>query len=134
MQGSFKPLPTDTLTTWWHRGVQLVADEIRALVRVSRVDNPDAALLSPEQTFFLRENLKLRLLNARLAVLSRQLETARGDMLAASAALGKYFEANARKTVLATGLMKQIQGQMQTLELPRVDDTLSALEVAAAGR
>ncbi len=48
----------------------------RELVRVSRIDQPEAALLAPEQVFFLRENIKLRLLNARLGLLARQMEQA----------------------------------------------------------
>jgi len=35
------------------------------------VNSPDALLLNPSQSYFARENLKLRLLNARLALLSR---------------------------------------------------------------
>jgi uroporphyrin-3 C-methyltransferase len=50
--------------------IHQVWSEVRDLVRVTRVDEPEAALLAPEQAFFLRENLKLRLLNARLALLS----------------------------------------------------------------
>ena len=37
-----------------------------------RIDQPEAMLLAPDQAFFLRENLKLRLLNARLALLARR--------------------------------------------------------------
>jgi uroporphyrin-3 C-methyltransferase len=59
---------------------------------VSRIDQPEAALLSPEQSFFLRENLKLRLLNARLALLSRQTDSVRADLASAGAWLGKYFD------------------------------------------
>jgi 2-dehydro-3-deoxyglucarate aldolase/4-hydroxy-2-oxoheptanedioate aldolase len=44
-------------------------------------------LIAPEQAFFLRENLKLRLLNARLALLSRQFDTAQADLSDALAAL-----------------------------------------------
>ena len=58
-------------------------DEMRSLVRVTRIEQPEAMLLAPEQAFFLRENLKLRLLNARLALLSRQFDTAQADLQAA---------------------------------------------------
>ncbi|MCX8522044.1 MAG: uroporphyrinogen-III C-methyltransferase, partial [Rhodoferax sp.] len=67
----------DGLVAWWWRMAKAVEQEFRSLVRVSRIENPDAALLSPEQSFFLRENLKLRLLNARLGLLSRQVDSAR---------------------------------------------------------
>jgi uroporphyrin-3 C-methyltransferase len=119
---------------WWERALAILAQETRKLVRVSRIEQPEAALLSPEQSFFLRENLKLKLLNARLGLLARQLESARADLAAASAALNKYFDPDSRKTQTASGLLQQVQSQMKATELPRVDDTLAALATAAAGR
>ena len=114
--------------------VSAIRDEARKLLRVSRIEQPEAALLSPEQSFFLRENFKLRLLNARLGLLSRQTDAARADLLSASVWLGKYFDQNARKTQAASQLLQQIQSQLKTSELPRLDETMAALATAAAGR
>ena len=132
--GSLRQPDTESAPSWWQRGLQLVGEEARNLLRVSRIEQPEAALLSPEQSFFVRENLKLKLLNARLGLLARQLESARADLASASGVLNKYFDPASRKTQSAAGLLQQIQGQMKTLELPRVDDTLAALTTAAAGR
>ena len=126
--------PTESVSSWWMRLGLVVRDEVRSLVRVSRVEEPDAAMLSPEQSFFLRENLKLKLRNARLGLLSRQVDAARADLSAASRSLGKYFDASSRKTQAATALLLQVQGQMKALEVPRVEETLAALATAAAGR
>jgi uroporphyrin-3 C-methyltransferase len=131
---SLKRKPEESMTTWWVRLGTLVQEEVRKLVRVSRIEYPDAALLSPEQSFFLRENLKLKLLNARLGLLSRQIDSVRADLASASIAMGRYFDASSRKTQTAIGLLQQVRGQMKALELPRVDDTLAALATAAAGR
>ena len=116
------------------RALLSVQDEARKLLRVSRIDQPEAALLSPEQAFFLRENLKLRLLNARLGLLARQTDTARTDLQSANAWLVKYFDPSARQTQVVSQLLAQIQSQLKTSELPRLDDTLAALATAAAGR
>ena len=124
----------EPVLTWWSRIVQQIQDELRSLVRVSTIEDPDAALLSPEQSFFLRENLKLRLLNARLGLLSRQIESARGDLGTAALAMGHFFDAGSRKTQTAVALLQQVQSQMRALEIPRIDDTLAALSTAAAGR
>ena len=132
--GSLKRQDAETLPTWWQRALQLVGNEARGLLRVSRIEQPEAALLSPEQSFFVRENLKLKLLNARLGLLARQLESSRADLGAASMSLNKYFDPTSRKTQNAATLLQQVQGQMKTLELPRVDETLAALATAAAGR
>jgi len=114
--------------------VHAVQEEARKLLRVSRIEQPEAALLSPEQSFFLRENLKLRLLNARLGLLSRQTDTARADLASAGTWLGKYFDPASRKTQAAAQMLQQIQSQLKTSELPRLDETMAALATAAAGR
>ncbi len=137
LQRSPEPLKRkaeESVTTWWARIAQEVADELRSLVRVSRVETPEAALLSPEQAFFLRENLKLKILNARLGLLARQTDSARADLATANANLSRYFDNSSRKTQTALNLLQQVQTQMKSLELPRLDDTLAALSTAAAGR
>ncbi|MDP2257087.1 MAG: uroporphyrinogen-III C-methyltransferase [Polaromonas sp.] len=122
------------LQGWSQRMLGSLWDEARQLLRVSRIEQPEAALLAPEQSFFLRENLKLRLLNARLGLLSRQTDSARADLLSANAWLGKYFDPASRKTQVALQLLAQVQSQLKTSELPRLDDTMTALATAAAGR
>ena len=82
----------------------------------------------------MRENLKLRVLNARLALLSRQTDAARADLVTSGTWLGKYFDPASRKTQAATQLLQQVQGQLKGSELPRLDDTMAALATAAAGR
>ena len=123
---------------WWQaalqRGWEVVRDEARGLVRVSRIDQPEAILLAPDQTFFLRENLKLKLLNARLGVLARQHESARADLAAATAALNKYFDPASRRTQNAASTLQTALASMKAAEQPRLDETLSALATAAAGR
>lgn len=123
-----------SLSAWSQRTLDNLREEARKLLRVSRIEQPEAALLSPEQSFFLRENLKLRLLNARLALLSRQTDSVRADLASASAWLGKYFDPSSRKTQAAAQLLAQVQGQLKTSELPRLDETMAALATAAAGR
>ncbi|SFU86151.1 uroporphyrin-3 C-methyltransferase [Polaromonas sp. YR568] len=123
-----------SLSGWSQRTMDTLREEGRKLLRVSRIDQPEAALLSPEQSFFLRENLKLRLLNARLGLLSRQTDSVRADLASASAWLNKYFDPSSRKTQTAAQLLAQVQGQLKTSELPRLDETMAALATAAAGR
>jgi uroporphyrin-III C-methyltransferase len=108
--------------------------EVKALVRVTRIDEPDAALIAPEQAWFLRENIKLRLLNARLALLSRQFDTAQADLRDAIGSLDRYFDRSARRVVLTADLVRQVAGQARQVSLPRPDETLAALSAAQAGR
>ncbi len=108
--------------------------EIKSLVRVSRVDQPEALLLAPEQAYFLRENLKLRLLNARLSLLSRQFETAQYDLRDAQSALDRYFDRSARRVQAASELLRQTGAQARLVPVPRPDATLAAIATAVAGR
>jgi uroporphyrin-3 C-methyltransferase len=108
--------------------------EVKSLVRVTRIDNPEAMLVAPEQAWFLRENLKLRLLNARLALLSRQFDTAQSDLRDAQSSLDRYFDRSARRVVVTADLVRQVAGQARQISLPRPDETLAALAAAQAGR
>jgi uroporphyrin-III C-methyltransferase len=119
---------------WWERWRDAVLDDARALVRVSRIDQPEAMLVAPEQAFFLRENMKLKLLNVRLSLLARQNEAARADVTAASSALYKYFDPASRRTQAVATQLQQVQAQVRTAELPRIEETLAALSTAAAGK
>ena len=129
------------LSLWWWQATQqlsswtgLVWGEARTLLRVTRIDHPEAALISPDQSFFLRENLKLRLLNARLALLSRQFDTAQSDLRDSQEMLNRYFDTRSRKVAGVTELLRQVAGQARQVSVPRPDDTLAALTAAAAGR
>lgn len=108
--------------------------EVRGLVRITRINNPEAVLVAPDQAWFLRENLKLRLLNARLALLSRQYDTAQADLRDALTSLERYFDRSARRVVLTADLVRQVAGQARQVSLPRPDETLAALSAAQAGR
>ncbi len=129
---------TEAPPSWWSTALgtvwNAVHDEARSLVRVRRIDYPDAVLLSPTEAFFLRENLKLRIMNARLALLARQMSASRNDLAAASEAVHKYFDTSARRTQAAAQTLQQLQQAMRDVEIPRANDTLAAIATAAAGR
>jgi uroporphyrin-3 C-methyltransferase len=119
---------------WWRAGVEQIASEVRSLVRVTKIDHPDAALIAPDQQFFVRENLKLRLLNARLALFARQFETTQAELRDAQMMLDRYFDRSSRRVVVASEVLRQVGTQSRQAVLPRPDETLAALAAAAAGR
>lgn len=84
----------------------------KALVQlfgITRVGSRDALLASPQQTEFLRENLKLRILNARLDLLSRNAVAYRSDMHGISEALNTYFDKRQPRMVQARSLARQAE-------------------------
>lgn len=107
--------------------------ELRQAVRVTSIAHPEAMLVTPDQSFFLRENVKLRLLNARLSILSRQFDLAQADLQQAQTALARYFDGSSRRVVAVSDLLRQIGIQARQVSFPRPDDTLAALAAAVAG-
>lgn len=101
--------------------------DIRQLIRVRKIDSPEALMLSPEQAYFMRENLKLRLLNARLALMSRSETAFRTDLLAVQDALTKYFDVRAASTQSAQNLLRQVQAHNVAIEMPSLSDSLNAV-------
>ncbi|HEU5296765.1 MAG TPA: uroporphyrinogen-III C-methyltransferase [Burkholderiaceae bacterium] len=122
------------LAARWNLVVQRVLDEARALVRVTRIDQPEAMLVAPEQAYFLRENIKLRLLNARLALLSRQFTTAQSDLREVQLALERHFDRSSKRVNLMNELLRQVSSQSRGIVVPRPDETLAALTAAMAGK
>lgn len=126
------------LQSWWldwsGRAWASLSASGSELVRVHRVDQPEAMLLAPDQEFFLRENTKLKLLNARLALLARQLGTASADLRAVEATLQRYFDGQAKPTQLALETLQGLQRDLSLNQLPDPDDALAALAAAAGGR
>ena len=124
----------NTVSAWLQQIWLAVRAESGKLVRVSQIAHPDAVLQSPEQTFFLRENMKLRVLNARMGVLSRQFASAKSDLATVNADLRKYTDASTPAAKQAFSLLQQSQTQLASLAIPGLEESLAALTVAAAGR
>jgi len=115
---------------WWQR---LGADawaEFRQMVRIERIDPHglgDPGLLSPPQSLFLRENLKLRLVNARLALLARDGKSFREDMRQAREWLERYFDGRAKPVQAALATVKALGATDVAVEPPTLNETLAAL-------
>ena len=101
--------------------------EFRQLVRIERIDQADPALLSPSQSFFLRENLKLRLLNARLALLQRDGKTFREEIRQSREQLDRYFDGHAKPVQAAQSTLKALAIADISFDLPGLAETLTAL-------
>jgi len=111
----------------WSDWVQDAWDDVRELLRVRRVDNPEALMMSPGQAYFVRENLKLRLLNARLALLTHNDAAFRSDLEAAQGAVARYFDTRARQTRTVQTLLRQVQSSNVSTEMPTLADSLNAV-------
>lgn len=112
---------------WWREVSTGIGQQLTSLVQVRRIDNADAMLVTPDQGYFVRENLKLRLLSARLALLSRNETTLKSDLAAAQNALTRYFDNSSKKTQTVSDLVKQVQAGATAVELPNLSNSLQAV-------
>ena len=123
-----------TQESGWLRALRDFWEEMKGLVRIREIETHEAALVSPAQAYFLRQNLKLRLLAARVALLARDAASYRDDVKAAQAWIGKYFDAKARSTVVAQATLKQLADSPVSIVVPDINASLSAVRAARSAR
>jgi len=109
-------------------------EEMKGLVRIRDLETTDAPLLAPAQSYFLRENLKLRLLSARVALLARDEPSFREDLKASQAWITKYFDARAKPTVAALAVLKSLAESPVVIGVPDINASLAAVRTARAAR
>jgi len=109
---------------WWERIAASAWGEIKSLVRIQRVDVNDPRLLAPEQAYFLRENLKLRLLHARVALLQRNENLFRSDLQQSREWIERYFDPRSEAVTGATETLAQLEAAAVQVELPSLSESL----------
>jgi uroporphyrin-3 C-methyltransferase len=111
---------------WAKLGTDVLA-EANQIVRISRVDQPDPALLTPGQSFFLRENLKLRLLNARFGLLQRDETNFHEDLQQAQLWVGHYFDTRTKPVQSVQTTLKGLAATSLNVQLPDLSASLNAV-------
>lgn len=124
----------DRLADSGRRGWNSLKHEMLQLIRVNRIDDPQAVLLAPEQQYFVRENLRLSLLSARLALLARNDTVLQSDLTHATDWLGRYYDGQSRAVANVLDSLKQIQQSRIDTDLPSLADTLTAVRAQRAAR
>ncbi len=89
--------------------------------------SPEPPLLPPQQAWYLKENLRLRLLNARLSLLARDEAGYREDLRAAQAWLRRYFDVRSKHTADALTQLKQLSSASISFEMPTISESLDAV-------
>jgi uncharacterized protein HemX len=121
------PAPAPAEEGYFERLGSEIWRELRQLVVVRRIDTPEPPLLLPPQAYFLRENLKLKLLNARLALLTRDEAGYREDLRTAQAWIQRYFDTKAKSSQAALAQLKQLSAASVSFEPPSIADSLEAV-------
>lgn len=119
---------------WWQLFGSELWQEVKGLIRIQRFDLEEPVLLAPGQSFFLRENLKLRLLNARLALLARDQSTFRHEMKVAEEWLGRYFDSGDKQVQAAQAVLHPLISTAVVSELPSLNESMEALRSLRQGK
>jgi len=101
--------------------------ELRQLVVVRKVETPEPPLLPPPQAYFLRENVKLRLLNARLAMLTRDEAGYREDLRVSQAWIRRYFDTRSKPAQAVLAQLRQLSSASISFEPPSIAESLEAV-------
>jgi len=104
-----------------------VWNELSQLVVVRKMGAAEPPLLPPSQAYFVRENLRLRLLNARASLLARDEAGYREDLRASLAWVQRYFDGRSKHTADAVAQLKQLSAVSITFEMPTISESLDAV-------
>jgi uroporphyrin-3 C-methyltransferase len=102
-------------------------NDIKNLVTVERIDKPEPPLLAADHAFYLRENLKLRLLTARIALLQHDEASYKADLNTVTIWLNQYFDAKHPNAVQAFNLLKKLSGNNISIDLPQLTESFAAV-------
>ena len=102
-------------------------DDIKNLVTVERIDHPEPPLLAADHEFYLRENLKLRLLTARIALLQHDQASYITDLNTVTVWLNQYFDTKHPNAIQAFKLLKKLSSNNISIELPQLTESMAAV-------
>ncbi len=114
----------DTLQQMWR--------DFLSLIRIRKTTNGQKPLLPPEQDYFLRENLRLMLYGAQLAMLQGDTGTYTQNLKSARRWISDYFDT---ETQVVTNMQEELQALLDekiVVELPDVSASLGALRDIAS--
>ena len=120
------PLNNSQLNVLQQFGMSIWQD-IKNLVTIDRMDRPEPPLLGKDQAFYLRENLKLRLLTARIALLQHDEATYLADIETANHWLTQYFDTKHPNTIRVTKLLAKVSAKNINIELPNLQESITAV-------
>lgn len=106
--------------------------EMLTLIRVERLDQSEPVLLAPNQSAFLRENLKIRLLTARLALLARDGRTFAADLAQARSWIERFFDGRDAGVQKALADLAELEATPVRVEQPAPTESISALRMLQA--
>lgn len=117
--------PDDRLSVLWR---EIWSDLKRAVV-VRRLDQPIEPLLTPEQSYYLKQNLRLMLEQASVALLDQKQDAFRHSLEKASQWIDQYFTDSEVHNQMLLQTIQQLSQTNITHTLPDISGSLQLLKV-----
>lgn len=118
----------------WKRLRDDAWDQFRQLIRIRDIGDADPVLLNPSQAFFVRENLKLKLLNARIALLQRNESLFKSDVDTAIVWINRYVDVRSKNGASAVTTLRSLSSSAISIELPTLAESINAVRNYKAPR
>ena len=115
-----------TGTPAWKQAISDIWQQLRSLVVIRHEQSGEAAVLVPEQRYFLYQNLRLQLESARLALLNADNNSFQHSLKTAISWLDKYFTGEERDAMLAS--LNSLTEQKIDVSIPDISGSLNWLE------
>lgn len=109
-------------------------NDIRQLVKIQNMEKKEVPFLLPSQAYFLRENLKLRLLSARLSLLAHDQNGFRDDLKLAQDWIRQYFDVSSPEAKKSLSVLNQIYGSEIAIDRLDINQSLNAIHEFRASR
>lgn len=120
--------PIDAVGHWLGRTWVSIRQDLNQFISVRRVEDTASLLMSPEQAAQLRENLRLRVMTAQLALMMNQPKVWQAETQMLAQALATRYDELSPDTRRALKLARQLAETSIDIKLPTVDNTLKAIE------
>ncbi len=114
-------------TNWWQRFAREAWEDFTHLVNVQNMDKAQIPLLAPEQAYFARENVKLRLLSARLSLLARDEKSYKADLKAAQNWIRQYYDDKDKAVKATLATLQQLSASQLRVDIPDISASLNAV-------
>jgi uroporphyrin-3 C-methyltransferase len=120
-------VPPSAEESVWRRVIREALTDFKQMVRLQKLDKTEVPLLAPEQAYFARENLKLRLLSARIALMQRDQVAYGADIRAARDWLNRYFDTQNKAVTSVLATLRELGESPVNIEVPDIAGTLEAV-------
>jgi uroporphyrin-3 C-methyltransferase len=101
--------------------------DMKQLVTIERMDKPEPPLLTASHSFYLRENLKLRLITARIAFLQHDETSYNADLSTVKDWLNRYFDTKHPNAENALTIIAALQANKIAIEMPQLKESIEAI-------